>query len=143
MTHAAKAVVVRCIDFRFVKDTAAFLKSLGYDGAYDDVSVAGAVKSLADPYDPADTEFLYRQIAIARKLHGVQDIILINHTDCGAYGGAGTFASVEEERGRHHRDLLKAKEMIEHRWPDAKLMVILLLARRKPDGLIDFENVAG
>lgn len=140
MAHHAKAVVLRCIDFRFVRDTAAFLRSLGYDGAYDDVAVAGAVKNLVDPYDEADTEFTYRQLALAQKLHGVTDVVLMNHTDCGAYGGRSTFASDQEEHDRHVKDLQRAKEMVEHRWPDANLTVNCILARWHADGTIDFEK---
>lgn len=142
MTHSAKAVILRCIDFRFVADTAAFLKSLGFAGSYDDVAIAGAVKNLVDPYDPTDTEFAYRQLALARKLHGVTDVVLLNHTDCGAYGGRATFASDEEEHARHVKDLSRAKEMVEHRFPDDHLTVHCVLARWHEDGTIDFEKVS-
>lgn len=141
MAHQAKAAVIRCIDFRFVSDTASFLKNLGYGGQYDDIALAGAVKNFVDPYDQADVEFLYRQIKISRKLHGVTDVVLINHTDCGAYGGRQTFASEAEEHDRHVKDLKRAQEMIEHHFPDDPLNVMPVLARLQKDGTIDFERI--
>lgn len=141
MSHTAQAVVLRCIDFRFVREAAACLRSLGFDGSYDDVAVAGGVKNLADPYDASDPDFIYRQIAIARKLHGVTDVVLMNHTDCGAYGGRATFSSDAEEHDRHVKDLKRAQEMVEHRFPDAHLNVHLVLARWHQDGSIDFEKI--
>ncbi len=141
MEQKAKAVVIRCSNFGVVLDTAAFLKKLGYGKQYDDVSIAGAVKNLVDPYDKRDVEFVYRQIQIARKLHRVTDVVLINHTDCGAYGGRKTFASDAEEHARHVKDLLRAKEMVVHRFHGDGLSVMPVLARLHKDGKVDFEKV--
>ncbi len=139
MTHSAKALVLHCIDFRFIHEIVHFLKSLKLLDQYDDVSVAGAAKNLADPYDAADKEFVLRQIEIAKKLHGIEQVIVINHLDCGAYG-KGTFANVQEERERHLKDLKNAKRIIEQRFDG--LMVTPVLARIDERGKVDFEKVA-
>lgn len=142
MSHTAKAIVIHCMDFRFVADSASFLKNLGYGGSYDDVSIAGAVKNLVDPYNTTDEEFVYRQIAIAKKLHSITDMVLINHTDCGAYGGRATFASPEEEQARHTKDLLRAQEMIAGRFNEANFTIVPVLARIDAEGKIDFQKIA-
>lgn len=129
------------MDFRFVSGTGAFLKKLGYHKQYDDVSLAGSVKALVDPYETSDTKFLYRQIQISKKLHDVTDVILINHLDCGAYGSSAAFTSPEEERARHVKDLTRAKEMVEHRFPDKHFNVIPVLAKLHHDGSVDFERI--
>lgn len=129
------------MDFRFVSGTGAFLKKLGYHKQYDDVSLAGSIKALVDPYDASDTKFLYRQIQISKKLHNVTDVIIINHLDCGAYGGSATFVSPEEERARHVKDLTRAKEMVEHHFPDKNFNVIPVLAKLNHDGSVDFERI--
>lgn len=142
MVHpSAKAIVIHCMDYRFTTALAAFLKKLGYQHAYDDVGAAGAAKNFADPYDPRDKEFLYRQISISRKLHKIRDVVLVNHADCGAYGGIFTFESADEEYERHCKDLLRAKGMIERRFAGAKLNVIPVFARRKKGGSVEFERV--
>lgn len=139
MNHSAKALVLHCIDFRFVHEIVHFMKNLELLNQYDDVSVAGAAKNLADPYDRHDREFVLRQIEIAKKLHAVEQVIVINHLDCGAYG-KGTFANADEERARHQRDLQVAKNVIERRFEG--LHVTKILARIDDTGKIDFEKVA-
>lgn len=141
MEQTAKALVIRCSNFYVAQETVAFFTKLGYGKQYDDVSVAGAVKNLVDPYDKGDVEFIYRQIQIAHKLHHVSDVVLINHLDCGAYGGSATFSSPEEERSRHAKDLTRAKEMIEHHFSDKNFNVIPILAKLQHDGSVDFERI--
>jgi len=122
--HTAKAVVIRCMDFRTVSALRDHLVGLGLKDKYDLVSVAGAAKNLVDPANPADPEFLIRQIAIALSLHRVTEVILINHMDCGAYGSV-SFASKEDERARHEGDLKKAKEIIQKQFPGLQVRTVL------------------
>ncbi|MBI4090324.1 MAG: hypothetical protein HY421_02880 [Candidatus Kerfeldbacteria bacterium] len=139
MSHSAKTLVLHCIDFRFVHESVHFLKNLGLLNQYDDVAVAGSAKNLADPYDRHDREFVLRQIAIAKKLHGISEVFVINHLDCGAYG-KGTFANAAEERDRHQRDLQVAKDIIERRFDG--LSVTKILARIDEREKVDFEKIA-
>lgn len=134
-------VVLHCMDFPIIHAVVHFLKDEGYRDAYDDISVVGAAKTLADPYDAADTEFVYRQLNAARKLHAVQDVLIINHLDCSAYGGRRDFRSLDEERERHTKDLLRAQEMIRHHFGDEKLNVRLVLVEPKEDGTFFFNEI--
>lgn len=135
---AAEQLIVHCTDHRFVHETVHFAKALGLLDRYEDVGVAGAVKNLVDPYDPKDPEFILRQIEIAKKLHRISQVVLINHLDCDAYG-QGTFATPAEERERHLRDLRAAKGLVEKRFDG--LDVLTVLARLNADRKIDFEKV--
>ncbi|MEK7637533.1 MAG: carbonic anhydrase [Patescibacteria group bacterium] len=130
MSHVAKAIVLRCMDYRFVSSLRDYLVSFGLKDRYDLVSVAGAAKNMVDPANPADPEFVMRQIDIAKRLHHIVEVIIINHLDCGAYGKI--FASKEAERRRHEGDLEKAKAMIKARFLD--LRVRLVLAGLHPAG---------
>lgn len=131
-------VVIRCSDHRFVNDAGLFLRSLGVAGLYEDVAVAGAAKNIVDPYDASDTEFVLRQIGIAKKSGDISQVILMSHLDCVAYG-KGTFSSADEERARHLGDLAKAAVVIEHRFPGAN--VVKVLARMDDAGTVQFEKV--
>lgn len=137
MTHTAKALVLRCMDYRFVTTLREHLVNLGLKDQYDLVCVAGAAKNMVDPYDPKDSEFVMRQIEVAKRLHSIEEVIIINHLDCGAYGKV--FATPEEERARHESDLTKAKAMIKVKFPD--LSVRLVLAGIHPDGTFKVEHV--
>jgi len=137
MSHAAKAIAIHCMDFRFIHELVHYFKAQRLDRQYDDVSAAGGAKNLADAYDPSDTEFVLRQIALAKKLHGVTSVYLINHLDCGAYGKI--FANPAEEMERHTRDLTKAKQLVERRFED--LTVKTVIAGIKPEGQVYFEEI--
>lgn len=114
------------------------MKAQGLDSQYDDVGAAGAAKNLVDPYDPSDIEFIIRQIAIAKKLHDIQEVVIVNHRDCGAYG-KGTFANEEEETVRHTKDLKDAAHLISHRIEG--LTVRTYLARLGDDQRVAFDSI--
>lgn len=118
MPHTCKALLLHCFDFRFVHDLLHYMKAHGLDRNYDDVGVAGSVKSLVDPKEPSDREFVLRQIETSKRLHGITDIYLANHLDCGAYGGKEAFADEQAEREKHVRDLKAAEKIVRDKWPE-------------------------
>jgi len=139
MPHSCKALVLHCIDFRFGKAIKKYLESQNLLGDVDIVSVAGAVKDLVEPKIPADAKFIMRQIVISSSLHHISQVILLNHTDCGAYGGRAAFSSDNEEFERHSHDLQTAKTAILAEFPS--LDVIKILARLNKNGEITFETI--
>lgn len=138
MANQCKALVINCMDYRLVQPVKDFVFSLGLNGSYDQVSLAGGAKNLVVTEDTCDREFLVKQIELAKNLHGIEQVILINHTDCGAYGGQQAFKSEEEERERHLDDLRNAKKIILERW--LGLEVVLVLARIGKEGEVSFER---
>lgn len=110
MSHTATALVLHCMDFRFIDGLNRWLDQQGLTHQYDRVVAAGAAKNLSDTTQPTDMEFILRQIDIAQRLHSISEVWLINHRDCGAYGKI--FATTEAETARHLGDLAKAKELI-------------------------------
>src|SRR6185503_1601696 len=66
--------------------------------------IAGGAKSLASPSQAADREFVLQQIRTSMRLHGAPRVILMTHSDCGAYGGLqGGFGGDTEAEAEHHR----------------------------------------
>ena len=124
--HKCKALVLHCMDFRFKPRIHEFLTGEGIMGDFDDVSVAGACKNFVSPQNDAEREFMLRQIEISRRLHGIGEVILMNHTDCGAYGGRAAFESLEAEHRKHAEDMEASKKMILERWPELKVKKILI-----------------
>jgi carbonic anhydrase len=100
------AVVVACFDHRFDRVLRKFLKRIGIVNP-DPIIVAGGAKTLASPEHEADREFLVGQMEKSVKLHGTGRVILLLHSDCGAYGGLHqTFKDNEALEVAHHRDEL-------------------------------------
>ena len=137
MSHQAKAVVLHCMDYRFVHKIVHFLKDRGLIDQYDDVAAAGAAKNLVDPMIPSDKEFVLRQLQMAKKFHDVQQVVMINHKDCGGYGKI--FNSPEEELARHTKDLKAAKKLVEAEIPG--VTVATYLAGLQSDGHVEFTPI--
>ncbi len=122
MAHHCSALIAHCIDFRIQPALQHYLSTNNLLGDCDVVSLAGGVKDL-----PA----ILQQIEISKKLHSITRVILINHTDCGAYGGSGAFASAVLEQAHHRTELNNARQKILSAHPDIE--VVTFLAKVEPD----------
>ena len=143
MTHKCQALVLHCMDHRFIGHLRDFIVSQGLKDQYDEVSVAGGTQGMVSGSKDVQ-EFILNQIGTACRLHSIQDVYLINHLDCGAYGGRKAFGSDQEEHDRHTVDLLKAKQIVNQQFPD--LNVSTIIARLNANGggqEVDFEVISG
>jgi carbonic anhydrase len=101
------AAIVWCFDNRFDLSFRKFLPRIGVQNS-DPIKIAGGAKSLASPEHETDREFILDQIRKSIRLHGTNRVILMLHSDCGAYGGlAGGFDNDVAAERLHHRDELK------------------------------------
>jgi carbonic anhydrase len=137
MKHDCSTIIFHCIDFRFAADIKAFLEKENLLGDVDVVSIAGCIKNLVNPAKETDAEFVMRQLDISKRLHNVGRVVLMNHMDCGAYGGRKAFASVEAERATHAADLAAARAAILAKYPD--LEVNNVIAHIDDEAKIAFE----
>jgi hypothetical protein len=79
----------------------------------DPIIVAGGAKSLASPEHESDREFLVSQVEKSIRLHGTDRVILLLHSDCGAYGGLHKiFDGDEAKEVAHHREELRRADSI-------------------------------
>jgi carbonic anhydrase len=120
-SNKTKALVLTCIDFRFVDFEQNFLKSQNLDHEYDWLSLAGASLALADFPSHADTETFWEQLELSYKLHSIEKIIILDHQDCGAYGSkfdAQLSKNPIEEIKIHRQYLQKAYETIKQNYPN-------------------------
>lgn len=123
-THTCEAVVLHCIDFRFRKILNEFLTSRFPQG-YDLISVVGGVKRLIS--DLPENNFILEQLEISDKLHHPPVVILIQHEDCGAYGGSKAFANFDEELNAQKSELAKAEQILKKEFP--QIIIEKYLAR--------------
>ncbi len=84
------AAVVWCFDNRFELAFRKFLKRIGVFNS-DPIKVAGGAKCLASPEHESERAFVLDQIRKSMRLHGTSRVILMLHSDCGAYGGLNAF----------------------------------------------------
>ncbi len=119
MSHQAQAIVLSCIDFRFRKALQNFLENELSLQDYDLKTDGGGVKGLVEEGPVRD--WILKNFEIAFNLHGANRIILINHQDCGAYGGSATFGKSEEELRFHQEQLLQAASLLRSLYPDKQI----------------------
>lgn len=101
MPHICNAVIVTCMDYRLQKYIEDWARQNLGEKNYDRVAVAGGV---------LDQEFVLKMTRLSCKLHLINQVVLINHEDCGGYGAAGTYR-------RHCQDLSAIKEKITQQLP--------------------------
>ena len=101
--YECDAAVVWCFDNRFELGFRKFLKRAGV--VYTDpIKIAGGAKCLASPEFETDREFVLGQIRTSMRLHATRRVILMLHSDCGAYGGLdGGFKGDTGAEAEHHR----------------------------------------
>ena len=129
--HSCDAAVLACIDFRFWRETMKFVEEeLGLK-SYDFPKLPGAAKAINDCLSEVDLAM--KCIGVPCDLHHVEKIVIVNHADCGAYGGSVQFNGDDEaEQKFHEGELQKAKEKILAQFPGKE--VILVYAKLIDDG---------
>jgi len=104
------ALIVHCIDFRLQGHLNRWLAQHVGEGNYDRVALAGGV---------LDFETIFKQVALARQLHEIKRVILINHEDCGAY-------SADAQLEHHAADLRAVRKKIIAQHPAVRVETFYL-----------------
>ncbi len=112
------AAIIWCFDSRFELGFRKFLRRIGVVNS-DPIKIAGGAKCLASPEREADREFVLDQIRKSIRLHNTRRVILMVHSDCGAYGGLEAFGGDEPAEAEHHRrELARASATLRAEMPD-------------------------
>lgn len=128
--HSCEAVVLSCIDFRFREETQKFVEEELGIKSFDLASVPGAAKAINDSTSGAD--IIWQCLGVPCNLHHAGKIVVVNHQDCGAYGGSEKFGDDSQtELEFHAAELKKAKVMILEKFSDRE--VILAYAKLSDD----------
>ncbi len=113
MKHKCENIVIHCMDFRLVDKTNSFLKENYGTDNYDLISVAGSSKVIAE----GNGDYLLKQIKISHDLHESRKVVLIHHSDCGAY----SIEDKDQEKEKQFADMEKSKMIIKERFPDMEV----------------------
>jgi len=82
-------------------------------GDADVVSIAGSSKALVDGSKEIQ-EFILKQINISYNLHNARKVILLHHSNCGAYKVDYDFIDGEAEIAQQLEDMYAAEEIIKN-----------------------------
>lgn len=111
-----QAVVVSCIDYRFVEPSRHFLAGRGLTGAVDLIAWPGGAAALATP----DRDAIIGTIRMACELHNPAEIVLVAHHDCGRLGGSACFAGPQAEIATLETALAIAGEVVAEQFPSLR-----------------------
>ena len=124
--HKCQAVAVHCIDFRLQKQITEFLESKFLRG-YDRIALAGGTKDLLEN---GENSIIFKNLQISFHLHQPKTIVLIQHEDCGAYGGSKAFKGLAAEHSFQKEQLQKAYDLLQkHFSQDIEQYLVLLSGR--------------
>jgi carbonic anhydrase len=140
MAQTCSTMVLHCMDFRLGSAIRDELENRGILNDCDIVAIAGAGKTIVSKIEQVawhDTAMSH--IDLSKRLHSIDNLVIMNHTDCGAYGGRAAFESHAAEQKQHENDLRDAKEIVLETHPD--LNVQLTLVHIADDGSISFESI--
>ena len=117
--HEADVLLLTCMDFRFFLRIAELMKGIKYDHVILAGAALGATTIIPpdpDPVKPAWQSTFFDHLQLARDLHNVKKVIVLEHRECGAYGPKGFGVLPEHPERNHERrihdhyvDLLKEK----------------------------------
>jgi carbonic anhydrase len=121
------ASVVGCFDNRFDTACRKLLKRIGV-AQPDPIKIAGGAKALASPEQEFHRTFVLDQIHKSIRLHGTDRVILVLHSDCGAYGGlADRFhGDTEAETAHYHDEMAAATAFLKGAIPGIKVESFIL-----------------
>ncbi len=79
------ALVLTCIDYRFVHVIPEFMHRHYPSLSYDHTILAGASLGVFAGIYPAWASTFWEHLEVAIALHGINTVIILDHRDCGAY----------------------------------------------------------
>ena len=135
-SNKPQALLLTCIDYRFIDIEQNFLKQQNLTGKYDWLSLAGASLALTNFPSNADTQAFWEQLDLSVQLHQIERIIIIDHQDCGAYKtkfSAQLSQDSVKELTTHRQYLQSAAKVIQDTYPNLKVELYFA----KLDGTVD------
>lgn len=131
-THKAKALVLTCIDYRFVDDTFFYLNDSKFAKKYDVTALAGASLGYNQKKFKHWRQYLEEHIKLAIELHHIKHILVFDHMDCGAYRiFYPDLEDPKEEEKLHIKNLKKFCKKIHRKFPELKCSGYLISLKDK------------
>ncbi len=134
-----EALALTCIDYRLIDDAVRFFNSMKLRNEYDQVELAGAALAAVSPKFPSSNQAFWDHVAIAKTLHNIKKVIVVDHRDCGAYKvafGDAYAGKGEAETAQHKGVMLEAQAMLKAKFPDLGSEFYLMALNGKAERII-------
>lgn len=123
-----KALILTCMDYRFLDDIHKLLEDNGYNENYNQVVLAGSSLGYNQDKFLEWNKTIDKHIELAVQLHRVTQIVVIDHMDCGAYKLLynNPRMSQEKEYKLHIENLNKIKLILSKTYPKLTVKTFLI-----------------
>jgi carbonic anhydrase len=78
-------LLLSCMDLRLLDEIVAYMDGRNLTDRYDHVILAGAALGVMSPATSHWGQTFWDHLALARELHDVAEVHILEHRDCGAY----------------------------------------------------------
>jgi hypothetical protein len=124
-----EAMLLMCIDPRFVRHTNTFMERRNLMDHYSQFALAGAAAGVVAPRFQSWHQTFWDNLASSIQLHSITAVIALNHRDCGAVKiayGANAIATPERETALHREMLSKFRREAVRRHPTMRVETLLM-----------------
>lgn len=123
------ALLLSCMDYRLIDDIGRYMDGRGLTNRYDHVILAGASLGALTDQKKAWGEAFWDHVAVARQLHRIKRVMVMDHRDCGAYRvflKTDVAADPEKETAAHAEQLRALGAAIKARHPGLEVELLLM-----------------
>ena len=138
--YKADVLLLTCMDFRFFLEIAKRMEGI----KYDHVILAGAALGAVVPEkEKTWRRMFFDHLGLARQLHCIEKVIVMEHRGCGAYGPPPGFGELPEHPDRDHERHVHEKwvEKFRGTLPHDLEFDSFLLEVPTPSGPITFDKL--
>ncbi len=125
-----KAMLLSCVDPRTQAPIAGWMNmavpdshAASLEGRYSQFTIAGAAVGVVAPeFPPTWTEAFWDNFSATIQLHRIQNLVVVDHSNCGAVGiayGQDVLNDPQLELAAHLADVTELKRQLSIRHPDA------------------------
>lgn len=125
----AEVLLLSCMDYRLLDEVARYMDGRGLTDKYDHVILAGASLGALVDAKPEWGATFWNHVDVAKQLHHIRKVMIIDHRDCGAYKvfiGPETAKDRETETHFHTEQLRKVAAVLAARHPDLGVELLLM-----------------
>jgi carbonic anhydrase len=116
-----EALAFSCIDFRLVDAAVKFFDGDIHPRDYDLLALAGASLGAVSAKFPSSNAAFWNHVDIAKSLHHIKKVVVLDHRDCGAYKvafGKQFAAEHNAETAQHKSMMLQLKAALTQKHPE-------------------------
>jgi hypothetical protein len=127
--RAYEAMLLMCIDPRFVRLTNNYMEHRNLTDHYSQFALAGAAAGVVAPRFTSWHQTFWDNLGSSIQLHSINAVIALNHRDCGAVKiayGANAIATPERETALHREILSKFRREAMRRYPALRVETLLM-----------------